>query len=221
MKRIKIISLILTLINLLFGIFGSGCIRPKTEHPAETMREPFETAYTIEEHKQRIYDLVRDPPSSYKRFEIVVYIMYSFNDYPEYFLVQRYCINGYNLEKNDYVYGYIYKDEYYLYGHVEHDSWGMWSGQSDKDYTGLNPYVLAGIPDDYKKYYGECKIFAWKDEEGKIKGYDVTSRTKDCKKYVYLLDKIVVYNEKDIEELKQKRYTHKNIVKKVERYIDF
>ena len=231
MKKIKIISLLLSLI-LLCSIFFFGCIKfPKIswgppKHISGPMREPFETAYTIEEHKQRLYELADGSEwigKIYKVFEITdVSILYSFADVPEYFLVQRrYAKYGMEELNYDYVYGYIYKDEYYIYKQVDFGIYNLWEEPLElRNETGLTPYDYADISKDCKRYYGECRFFAWENADGQIEGYEITNKELNCT-FVRLTDEKVIYGEKEIEELKQKRYVHESKVQKVNIYGSF
>ena len=203
MKRIKIISIILTLI-ITASIIFSGCGHLK-DHKYSLLKESYQSAYTIEEHKQNLYQLALWDSRS-DSTDAEVYIMYSFNDAPEYFFVEATFTDYDGTIEYDCVHGCIYNDEYYMYEHVHWEQ----TDQSDSDYIGLNPYKAAGVPEESKKYYGEYGIFAWENADGQIEGYDVVSdRHPSGKKSFYLLNSIKIYSEEEIEKFKQNRFIYR------------
>lgn len=158
-----------------------------TRHPSQTYKHPdFVTAYTEEEHIQRITERTQirfsEKIESGAIVNYTVEIVYAFYDNdPEYFLVnleyaeeiQRFYPTG-NLKyqtKHQHFLGYIENDEYYTgassYGGQDGDSMFI---------DGRSAYELAGYA-TAKKYYGS-DVFAVETKDGLLQIFEIGSTAR-------------------------------------------
>lgn len=134
-------------------ILISGCkyefYKPNIEVPK------FQTQYTEQEHLDKIKTLTEERFRKevwkesfvpiYEFYDCAVYMIYSFNDNPEYFLVElRYKEK---VEENEsarfqykHLFGFIMNDEYYQYGavHFERSQFAANNLLDNKKYYGIN-----------------------------------------------------------------------------------
>ncbi len=194
MRSVFIRIICLALCVFVFAFYGCvGLDRPSYheknvvlhEHDIERgyQRPEFYTRYTEHEHIDRLHNLAVEKFAEKKKFdelvgklytaEYSVYTIYSFQNKPEYFLIQEKLI--YNFEEFEgkeefsrYWMGFIEFDEYYIIVDDFHFAeWGVFdesfmqnSRRSALAYRGENPYSINGVLDN-KKFYGGFGQFAW------------------------------------------------------------
>lgn len=154
-------------------------------------RSAYSSKLTEEEHLARIKDI--EERNNNGRTKAEVYIVYSFDNAPEYFLIQHYSVN----ENGEIL------PVYYNMGFIENDKYYLMDINDDNNYSakreeGNNPYALNGVMESKKyfaekSYYGSSFIIGW-EKDDKFIGYDVSQ------------SKIFELTEEKIEELKKNRF---------------
>ena len=212
MKKKKIIisiliilsAIILLLVGFLLGKYTPRKIKGVIDPNITTGYElsAYSSKLTEEEHVARIKDI--EERNNNGRTKTEVYIVYSFDNAPEYFLIQHYSVNE-NGETVPIYYsmGFIENDKYYLMDIYARDKGFL------KKIEGENPYSLNSVLDKKKyyadkTYYGTASIFAWETDDGKMMGYD-TRPEYDAEKKTYKANLFELTEEK-IEELKKNRF---------------
>ncbi len=212
-------ALVLVSILLIFAMLFGGCINnPMQLGTNYLIKVPdFTSKYTEEEHLNRIKTAVMNFYSkddflwgefSYKICDCVVYIVYSFDNKPEYFLVELISKSINNLSQEDYyAYGYlmgfIMEDRYYNYLIYTNLKSGHEYGQS--------PYAKNGLLNN-KKYIGQdpynwmfCMAY---EQDGVIYGNEDSNRSEEplSPENVSILNKdlsIYVEKERDVREFRE------------------
>jgi len=207
-RKIIITSAILVgllLIPILVTLIGETIVAiqyGKKSIPSGYERSVYSSKLTEEEHLARIKDI--EERNNNGRTKAEVYIVYSFDNAPEYFLIQHYRVgeDGKDIPVY-YSFGVIENDKYYLMKIYCRDKGVV------KVVDGENPYSLNGVLDKKKyyadrTYYSTAGIFAWENADGKITGYD-TSPDYDKKTKRFNQNLFELSAEK-IEELKMNRF---------------
>ena len=135
-------------------------------------RKPYSSELTEEEHLERLTLAEKEYYNG--RYYSEVYILYSFDEDPEYFLIQRYIPNSSSgeLEPLNYSIGFIEDDKYYL-TEIRERLYG--EGYVNCCYiSGENPYLEQDVL-DAKKYYAEKECHGYEsffayEKDGEIVG---------------------------------------------------
>ena len=173
-------SIILVVILLLLGFNLKACTSIGDYKPAP----PYESRYSTEEHRERLTtrlnEKYKDASTVYEELiDFEVYTVYGFDEVPEYFLLE-YTWKGYDnfadypldVERPSHIeyqhtVGIIVEDEYYtalnIYPNRSHGV-SLWKHEN----------VL-----ERKLYFSSNRVFAYKDQDGKIYGWYLSGYSDD------------------------------------------
>ncbi|MBE5749545.1 MAG: hypothetical protein E7346_01580 [Clostridiales bacterium] len=177
-------------------------------------RRKYESVYNEEEHIQRIAEQFKESSLfDVRAGEYEVYILYSFQENPEYFLIQTYSWD--DGEPFCYYVGHVENDEYYIFNlsrvvkFYEEGKEGI-GLDGNRICVGENFYSKAGVI-NARKYYGCMGMFAWELEESTFKNskerrifhYLTTAPSGDT---LYIDNQIVEMSEEVYEQYKKCTY---------------
>ena len=175
-----IISVSLTVL-LIIGICGMYALlrrpRPWVAPEPYVIPTEFSTSYTVEEHKEKIYQRAMEIAESIDYDGRILYdIVYDLQDQPRYFIVEFDEVVCFYVGKDkrsqsknpsdQYIYtrtvcGAIINDEYYISSYglgselelYEPATWNTWSAKVDIESTPPSIYTLLDVWDCKKYYY--------------------------------------------------------------------
>ena len=184
-KILKVIILFVTLIlSFVFASCGNITLVPPGRETIY-VDENYISVYNSEQHIERLSKIVEEKyankdNSSKSLQDYSVNIVYSFDDKPEYFLLEM-CWGDNDTPENELIYshmvGIIYKDNYYFTSAYIESRLDYYPFTEE---NGKSFYSLSGVLEQGKKllYSNEKNTYGYVEEDGRVMG------TKIDKQYI-------------------------------------
>ncbi|MBQ7348473.1 MAG: hypothetical protein IJW47_00620 [Clostridia bacterium] len=181
-KRLMLLSCV-SLIFITFILTSCRCGTPNPDYEKVYVDESYISVYNPEQHIERLSEIVEEKYAvkdnrSKSLQDYSVNIVYSFDDKPEYFLLEL-CWGYNDTPENELIYshmvGIIYRDNYYFTSAYIGSRLDYYPFTKE---NGKSFYSLSGVLQQGKKllYSNEKHTYGYVEEDGKVMGTKIDSQ---------------------------------------------